>query len=110
MPILGSIGAVLTDDDGYPIDYAFRRGAISTLELQIIGAQIERPISAIRDQGSDPERIRVTINASERLLLAAALGPEFTLVAVHRAERDPHRITRIEAAFEGLITRLHGLL
>jgi len=52
----------------------------------------------------------VTIGASERLLLAAALGADNTLVALHRAERDPHRLTEIEAAFEELIDRVRGLL
>jgi len=83
---------------------------ISTLEIQIVGAQLERPIAEMRSRGASPDRIRVTISASERLLLAAALGPDITLVALHRAELNHHRIRQIEAAFEGLIDRLHDLL
>ncbi len=64
----------------------------------------------MRARGSDPRRIRVLIDASERLLLAAALGPDNTVVALHREVRDPHRIDPIEAAFEGLVDRLSRLL
>lgn len=71
---------------------------------------MERPISEMRERGARPERIRVTISASERLLLAAALGPDNTVVALHGAERDPHRLTQIETAFEALTRRLGELL
>ncbi len=71
---------------------------------------MERPISEMRERGARPERIRVTICAADRLLLAAALGPDNTVVALHRAERDPHDLPRIEAAFEALTSRLAELL
>jgi len=110
MAIDGCLGAVLTDDDGNPIDFARRRAHLSVLEIQLVGAQIERPITALRRGQARPERIRVTIDATQGLLLAAAVDADTTLAAVHTAQPEEANIARLEAAFEGLIGRLRLLL
>ena len=107
--VAGSIGAVLTDDEGNPIDFALRQAALSDLEIQLAGAQLERPLDELRQRSTDARTLRVTIAASRRLLLAAALA-DHTLVALHHAEHNLERVAQIESAFEGLISRLYRLL
>lgn len=100
---------MLTDDNGNPIDFAHRHAAVSSLEIQLAGAQLERPLNTLRQRSVDPRGLRVTIAASRRLLLAAALA-DHTLVVLHHAEHNLERVAQIESAFERLIGRLYGLL
>ncbi|MEZ4383419.1 MAG: hypothetical protein R3A79_18965 [Nannocystaceae bacterium] len=103
-------GAVLTDEDGHPIDYARRRDAISELDLQIVGAQIERPLTILRERGGDPDQIRVTIDAARGVVVAAAIGGEYSLVALHAAATPRRCATRIEEDFEWLVGRMRHLI
>ncbi|MEZ4427594.1 MAG: hypothetical protein R3A51_07900 [Nannocystaceae bacterium] len=87
-------GAVLTDDDGNPIDYARRPDKISLLDLQITGAQIERCVVALGHScarfGLSPPLIVIEATCGvllsqsvcEDYVLAARLGPVTSLHGV----------------------------
>lgn len=105
-------GAVITDEDGHPIDYARRKDAISQLDIQIVGAQIERPLTILRERerGREPDALRVTIDAARGVLVAAAIGREYTLVALHLPASARRSVTQIEEDFEWLVGRVRYLI
>lgn len=106
------LGAVLTDDDGYPIDYARRRAGISALDVQILGAQVERALAPIRKIARDRGvgRPTLTVACAGGILLTTPLAGETTLVALHRAEVDDDALSDLEADFAALAERILGLV
>lgn len=103
-------GAVITDEDGHPIDYARRKDAISELDIQIVGAQIERPLTILRERSREPDALRVTIDAARGVLVAAAIGREYALAALHTPASPRRSVTQIEEDFEWLVGRMRYLI
>ncbi|MCB9702019.1 MAG: hypothetical protein H6711_09005 [Myxococcales bacterium] len=105
-------GIILTDDDGHPIDFARRPDRISRLDLQIVGAQIERALTALRTwtAGRGLGRPIVTLGAERGILMSAALAGDLTLAALYAARGEIEPLAVIEASFAGLSRRLGDLL
>lgn len=79
-------GAILTDDDGDPVDYAHRHGAVSPLDLQIVGAQVEQATARTSawclHHGLGA--CEILIEASHGLLLSAMPGHGCVLSSLHQ--------------------------
>jgi len=82
---LSAHGAILSDDDGDPIDFAHRLGAVTPLDLQIAGAQVEQAATRMSAwcarQGLG--RCEILIEASHGLLLSAMPGHGYVLASLH---------------------------
>lgn len=78
-------GAIVTDNDGDPVDYAHRHGAVTPLDLQIAGAQAEqattRTAAWCARQGLGA--CEILVEASHGLLLSAVPGQGFVLSSLH---------------------------
>ena len=78
-------GAILSDDEGDPIDFAHRHGAVTPLDLQIAGAQVEQAATRMSAwcarQGLG--RCEILIEASHGLLLSAMPGHGCVLTSLH---------------------------
>ncbi len=90
-------GAILTDDDGNPVDYAHRHGAVTPLDLQIVGAQVEqataRTAAWCARQGLGT--CEILVEASHGLLLSALPGRSCVLSSLHNAPAaagDPEEV------------------
>lgn len=105
----GCLGAVLTDDDGYPIDHARRRAAVSPLDLQIAGAQLEHLLCGLRARGGplSASPLGVAFRGARGLVLATTIGQDYALVALHRRMDAIHGV---EADFDALTRALADLL
>ncbi|HEY0137246.1 MAG TPA: hypothetical protein VGB85_24350 [Nannocystis sp.] len=84
---LSAHGAILSDAEGDPIDFAHRHGAVTPLDLQIAGAQVEQAATRMAAwcvrQGLG--RCEILIEASHGLLLSAAPGDGCVLTSLHAA-------------------------
>ena len=84
---LSAHGAILSDAEGDPIDFAHRHGAVTPLDLQIAGAQVEQSATRMAAwcvrQGLG--RCEILIEASHGLLLSAAPGDGCVLTSLHAA-------------------------
>ena len=82
---LSAHGAILSDDEGDPIDFAHRHGAVTPLDLQIAGAQVEQAATRMSAwcarQGLG--RCEILIEASHGLLLSAMPGHGCVLTSLH---------------------------
>ena len=47
MLVPGAMGAVLTDDRGYAIDYVRRSGKVSDVDVQLLGAQVGQALEKL---------------------------------------------------------------
>lgn len=105
----GCLGAVLTDDDGYPVDHARRRAAVATLDLHIAGAQLEHLLCGLRARGGalSARPLGVAVRGARGLVLTATVGEGYALVALHRRMDAIHGV---EADFDALARALAGLL
>lgn len=108
----GARGAVLSDRDGHPIDYAVVPGEIDELDLQIAGAQLGGPLSATsrpwrrRIHDADPD---VVIEASAGALVGAVIETELGIVLVLVLGPRAH-LGRALVRFDGARGRLALLL
>jgi len=82
---LSAHGAILSDDEGDPIDFAHRHGAVTPLDLQIAGAQVEQAATRISAwcvrQGLG--RCEILVEASHGLVLSAMPGHGCVLTSLH---------------------------
>ncbi|MEZ4451032.1 MAG: hypothetical protein R3B09_16240 [Nannocystaceae bacterium] len=105
-------GVVLTDDDGFPIDYARRCAGISALDVQILGATVERALAPLREvvrvRGLGPPTLCAV--AERGVLLTSPLAVDTTLAAIHGAGVDDGALAALTADFEALAERVLGLL
>lgn len=87
---LSAHGAILSDDEGDPIDFAHRHGAVTPLDLQIAGAQVEQAATRISAwcvrQGLG--RCEILVEASHGLVLSAMPGHGCVLTSLH-SPSDP---------------------
>lgn len=81
-------GAILTDVEGDPIDFAHYPAEVSALDLQIAGAQVEQTTTRVTAwcarQNLGP--CEILIEASHGLILSASPGHGCVLSALHRRE------------------------
>lgn len=104
-------GAILTDAEGDPIDFAHRPGEVSALDLQLVGAQVEQ--STLRAQAWCTHlglgRCEILIEASHGILLAASPGSGSVLSTLLRPSPDPDP-ERLLASFTLLRRRVTELI
>ena len=104
-------GAILTDAEGDPIDFAHRPGEVSALDLQLVGAQVEQ--STLRAQAWCSHlglgRCEILIEASHGILLAASPGSGSVLSTLLRPAPDPDP-ERLLASFAVLRRRVTELI
>ena len=78
-------GAILTDEEGDPIDFAHHPGEVTALDLQIAGAQVEQTTTRVTAwcarQGLGA--CEILIEASHGLILSAAPGHGCVLSSLH---------------------------
>lgn len=104
-------GAILTDAEGDPIDFAHRPAEVSALDLQIVGAQVEQ--TTLRAQAwcsyRGLGRCEILIEASHGLLLSASPGGGCVLSSLQRPAQgtDPEHLL---ASFAALRRRLAELI
>jgi hypothetical protein len=103
---VGCRGAVLTDDDGHPVDYACRTEELTALEIQIVGAQCERALADLRHHlDLDLQRLTLGLSADRGRLLARTLDHGYVLAALY----DPAAIAD-HSAFADLTAQIERLL
>lgn len=104
-------GAILTDAEGDPIDFAHRPAEVSALDLQIVGAQVEQ--TTLRAQAwctfRGLGRCEILIEASHGLLLTASPGSGAVLSSLQRPTPD-HDPERLLASFAALHRHLAELI
>lgn len=78
-------GAILTDEEGDPVDFAHHPGEVSALDLQIAGAQVEQATTRVTAwcarQGLGA--CEILIEASHGMILSAAPGHGCVLSSLH---------------------------
>lgn len=77
----GAIAAVLSDDDGDPIDYAHVPGRISPLDVALVGAQFGLPLLRLHHT-AESRRLRepaLVLEARRNALLAGIVAGEYVL-------------------------------
>lgn len=74
------VGVVLSDSSGDPIDFAYRPQAISTLDLQLCGAQFTQCVGQL-------SRAWTRLGMEPQLMVIEALGG--TLITVHFGQEYP---------------------
>jgi hypothetical protein len=104
-------GAILTDAEGDPVDFAHRPAEVSALDLQIVGAQVEQ--TTLRAQAwcsfRGLGRCEILIEASHGLVLSASPGAGCVLSSLQRPTRDPDP-ERLLASFAELRRRVAELI
>ena len=110
-------GAVLSDDQGDAVDLAFDEARTSALEVQILGAQLdraaERLTSWFQDRGRGP--CEILIEASHGRLCCAFIGGAYVLAVVSEPAQgdDEARAAaaeRVLAGFRDLRRDIEALL
>lgn len=105
-------GAILTDKEGDPIDFAHRSRVLSALDMQIAGAQVEQATARAQAwcERQGLGRCEILIEASHGLLLSAAPGRECVLCSLHtrHADDDPDALLANFAALRRRIGALIG--
>jgi len=104
-------GAILSDNEGDPVDFSYRHGAVTPLDLQIAGAQVEQAATRMAawcvQQGLG--RCEILIEASHGLLLSAMPGRGCVLTSLHSSpDPDPapeQPAPRANAADPGPVTQ-----
>jgi hypothetical protein len=105
-------GAILTDEQGDPIDFTHRRALLSALDAQIAGAQVEQTtlrIQALCDR-LGLGNCEILVEASHGVLLTGAPQRDCVLSCLHsRADDDdPERLLARFAALRRRIAELIG--
>lgn len=105
-------GAVLTDDEGNPVDFARRPTAIDTLDLQIVGAQLERCIAPVDAScaklGLSTRADVVILEGDEGTILGCTLVEGMFVLAAIVAPTE--NIERLSATFDDVARKLTMLL
>ncbi len=81
MSVPGALGAVLSDERGYAVDFVRHPDRVSEIDLQIVGAQLGQPLQRVAtsaDKGGWRAPI-VMIEGPNRLVLAGPLWEGFAL-------------------------------
>jgi hypothetical protein len=110
-PRPGVRGAILTDVEGDPVDFAHRTQEVGALDLQIAGAQVEQ--ATLRVQAWSTRlglgRCEILIEASHGLILSAAPGGGCVLSSLHRPREDDDAEALL-AGFAALHRRITELI
>lgn len=84
----GARGAVFSDRDGHPVDFALDPARLDALELQIVGAQLGQALARTHDTavrhliGSTSVGAAVLVEGSIGALLGAVVDPDDRSVVV----------------------------
>ena len=106
-------GAVLSDDQGDAVDLAFDEGRTTALEVQILGAQLdraaERLTSWFQDRGRGP--CEILIEASHGRLCCAFVGGAYVLAVVSEPAQgdDEARAAEAERVLAGFRELRHDI-
>ncbi|WAS97727.1 hypothetical protein [Nannocystis punicea] len=110
-------GAVLSDDQGDAVDLAFDESRTTALEVQILGAQLDRAAERLAAWFQDRGRggCEILIEASHSRLCCAFVGGAYVLAVVaDPAQGDDEARTaeaeRVLAGFRGLRRDIEALL
>lgn len=111
MTVPGVLGVVLCDDGGYAIDYVFDERNYSSLDIQLVGAQLGRPLPAVLKTATRhgmPSAV-VVVESSTFRLMSAMIADEYVVAAMLARETNlALALRRFEAARTRLITLLVG--
>lgn len=106
-------GAVLSDAEGDAVDFAYREGQLSALDVQILGAQVDRAASRIevwsaaRGYGA----CEILIEASHGRMCCAFLEGAYVLaVLLEAASGDPEAHTAAAEAVLASFRELRGAI
>src|SRR5690606_2881700 len=102
-------GAVLSDDSGDAIDLAFDPRRVSALEVEILGAQLDRAAGRLTTfvQGRGQGACEILIEASHGRLCFAFIGDAYVLAVLSDAAQSDHPAHAIAA--ERLLTGFRAL-
>lgn len=107
--IQGSVGAVLTDISGEPIDYVHMPNELAELDVQIAGAQIVQIVAETQEITAKWKMGTgvLLVEGSRAAFLAAMVAGEYLLTVVLGAEANLARGLR---SFEEAMARLEEYL
>jgi len=110
-------GAVLSDDEGDTVDLAFDETRTTALEVQIIGAQLDRAAGRVTSWFQDRGRgtCEILIESSHGRLCCAFVGGAYVLAVVAEAavgddEARAAEAERVLAGFRDLRRDIEALL
>jgi hypothetical protein len=104
-------GAILTDNRGDPVDFAHRPAAMSALDVQIAGAQVEAVTARVQAWCTRHNLgpCEILVEASHGLLLTGAPNDECVLASLHNHATHADPLGQL-AAFAALRRRIAGLI
>ena len=105
----GALGAVLSDAQGEPIDWARLTDRVDDLELQIFGAQLGVTMERV-ERGTERftmGRPSVLIEAGDCSLLSCPVGTEYLLTVILDRRAN---LARALESFHGLCRDMDGML
>lgn len=89
MSVPGSMGAVLVDDDGYPIDYVYDAGLIEEIEVQLMGAQLGQIVTLTQRSAAKHDLgTPVVLLEGRTNLIAGPVGLDYVLAFMMQHEAN----------------------
>ncbi|MCX4245800.1 roadblock/LC7 domain-containing protein [Paraliomyxa miuraensis] len=109
MIVPGSMGAVLVDDDGYPIDYVFDETIITEMDVQLMGAQLGQIVSLTQASAAKHDLGTAVVLLEGRTnLIAGPVGLDYTLAFMMQHEANVaqglHHFEAVRSTVEHLLT------
>lgn len=109
MLVPGSMGAVLVDDDGYPIDYVFDEQLMDDFEVQLIGAQLGQIVARTQQSAAKHDLgTAVVLLEGQTNLIAGPVGLDYVLAFVMEHEANVaqglHHFEAVRSTVEHLLT------
>ncbi|MBL4684165.1 MAG: hypothetical protein JKY37_06225 [Nannocystaceae bacterium] len=111
MTVPGVLGVVLADDAGYAIDYVTHDRRLSTIDVQLVGAQLGQPLKLLADS-ADRHGLHapiVVLEGEAHRLMATTVADEYIMAAMMAGEVNlALAMRRFDAARTRLRTMLEG--
>lgn len=111
MTVPGVLGVVLADDGGYAIDYVTNDRRLSTIDVQLVGAQLGQPLKRLADT-ADRHGLAspiLVLESETRRLMATTVADDYIMAAMLAGEVNlALAMRRFDAARTRLRTMLEG--
>lgn len=109
MLVPGSMGAVLVDDDGYPIDYVFDDEVVDELDVQLMGAQLGQIVALTQRSAAKHDLgTPVVLLEGRTNLIAGPVGLDYVLAFMMQHEANVaqglHHFEAVRSTVEHLLT------